>query len=271
MPSTLFIKRTLLFAVVVMLLASCDVVRVLAKVSNENAVYQQWTNQQGKQVVFIPMVHIGKPAFYENVRKSVTSLKQQGYILFYEIVSREVPDSALTPTMVANYIDYPAFPIIPQDSLAKLIYLLKFRKIAGGYLPGLSTYDAIVDQQPILSSLTAQPRETLLGGSETDKNADVSFFQLVRQYENEKGEIVLNEEDFATPLNKSVPAIAGFSDINHLIIDFRDDHLARSIHASDSSKIVVMFGLAHMKGTFDKLKGLDASWQITKRSRNIFR
>jgi len=49
--------------------------------------------------------------------------------------------------------------------------------------------------------------------------------------------------------------------VKSILINYRDEYLAQRIQASTDKKILVLFGMAHMEGTFEQLRSLDKRWR----------
>lgn len=245
---------------------SCKPYTALRKMNSEEAVFEQWKNESNKTVVFLPMIHAGKPEFYKNVHQKITSLKNAGYVVFYEgVKSGFISDSALIPGTIKKYQRYPEVQTLNVDSLKKLIYVIKLKRMVG-ISPDSATYANFIKRLPILKKSVAQPSASYLGVSNSDFNIDVTGNELVDIYEQAFGEITLEQIDFAVPLNQPLPRfrILKQKNIRPIIIDYRNDHLANSIQNSEYDKILVIYGLAHKKGTFNNLKILDPTWKVLK-------
>jgi len=232
----------------------------------EEASYKAWQNSNGKTVVFIPMVHIGRASFYEDVREYISRFKSEGFIAFYEYVKR---DSLSTLTLSNDdrkmYRQKSGQPNLPDDSLALLVHKLKIKRMLR-VLPDSSAYSSLVKQLPIKGEIIFQPSYPSLGIGDDDVNVDLKLSELIAAYERQFGPIELEQIDFATPMNEPLPAhrkLKG-SNTRAAILDERDINLATTIHQSSNQKILVIYGLEHMKGSFEKLRTLDGSWKEIK-------
>ncbi len=249
------------------LLSSCRFLTVLEMKAAEDAIYNEWKNKENKTVIFIPMIHMGKREFYESAGKTIRFFKEQGYQVFYEEVSSEVPDTALTASMIADYMEYPAFPLMSRKELAAHVAALKLRRIV--FLPERTLYKEGVIYDPFFKTTMPQPLYEDMGVTPDDIRVDVSLYDIVHAFEKTYGNIILKDEDFATDLRKWLAPVKKDARLDSLIVTMRDANLANWIQASDTSKIIVVYGRAHMKGTLQELKRLDKSWKTKKRNRFI--
>jgi len=133
--------------------------------TSEEAIFEQWKNESNKTVVFLSMVHAGKPEFYKNVQQTITNKKNDGYVVFYEgVKSGSISDSALTPRTIKKYQRYPEAQTLSVDSLKKLIYVIKLKRMVGIF-PDSTTYSNFIKRLPILKKSVAQPSASYLGVS----------------------------------------------------------------------------------------------------------
>jgi len=234
--------------------------------NSEDATFERWKNKSNKTVVFLPMAHAGKPEFYENVQQTIVNLKNDGYVVFYEGVKTGIiSDSSFTTSTLKKYQRYPEVKALSLDSLKKLIYVIKLKRMVGIF-PDSTTYSNVIKSLPILKKSVVQPSASHLGISDNDFNVDVTKRELVDLYEQTNGEITLEQIDFAVPLNEPLPRfrILRQKNVVPIIINYRNEHLANSIQNSIYDKILIIYGLAHKKGTFEFLNRLDPTWEIFK-------
>lgn len=256
---------SLLFSILIFS-QSCKTFTVLKKMNAEEVSTVEWTNQTNKSVVFLSMVHIGKPEFYQGAQKKIHEFKSKGYIVFYEgVKAGHIPDSALSPAVIKKCMKYPEVKNKNPDSLSRSIYNTKFRRMTGFYLD-TSFYLNLMSNYNVFRKKMAQPTSRQLGIAETDLNIDVTTVELVNMYEKTYGEIDLEQIDFAVPYSESLPGFRKLKHkrVNNIIINYRNKNLAISIQNSKYCKILVVYGLDHQKGTFELLYHLDNSWRIFK-------
>lgn len=111
--------------------------------------------------------------------------------------------------------------------------------------------------------MVVQPSPKALGTDHNDKNVDVGDNDMVDAYEKRFGEIMLGEADFTIMPGSTYPKSLRLpkANVKSILINYRDEYLAQHIQGSADKKILVLFGMAHMEGTFEQLRSLDKSWR----------
>ena len=221
-------------------IAACKTTRVLKEIHADLPEVIQFNNDR-KVVQFISLHHIGKPVYYNNVRDLVKELKKDGYVVYYEFVNEEAD----------------------RDSLSIDIYKRKFRKLVGFQLDS-GGYASALHSRGLLLHLINQPAYSFFGVDSSDLRVDVSTAMLVDAYENKYGVIELDQTDKAQSLEGS--SFAGSNrppreKVMSILIDYRNQNLARFIQSSRHSRIIVMYGADHVDGTFVSLSEMDAGWK----------
>ncbi len=180
-----------------------------------------------KTLYFIPMIHVGEPAFYEAVADAVKVLKSRGADLFYEFVDFEAASR--------------------EDQLRIRAML--------GFLPTPSFYaDTVSD------GLVAQDNELFLGfPGGRDVNVDMTAGEIADAYETQIGKLEISDENQSTPVSGLVLPTGDIAKSFEIIVDLRNIHLAEAIDASPND-IVVLYGAAHGPGTLDELVERDGRW-----------
>lgn len=217
-----------------LLVISCRPVVAVKMMHAKNASQETWKVGE-KTVVFIPMVHVGTPEFYADVANTISVLKKQGYVLYYEGVKKDPG----------------------QDSASFLNYMRKFRKMTGLVIDSIG-YAALFHEKGLFKSKIDQPKASNLGADENDRQVDVHFFELVDAYEKKHGAIWLTAADSTLSLTSAVkypPAMKLPSGkVMDILVNHRDKHLADYILSSPHKKVVVIYGYAHKKGTYKLLR-----------------
>ncbi len=141
------------------------------------AKYQIYESED-KQVVYLPMVHVGRGDYFPEVKKFVDSMRNNGFHVFYEgIYLRE--------------------DITEEDWD---IYIRKFRREMG-HAPTDSYADPDNKSLPRwLKKYEGQTLENTGINPETDTNIDFELTELIDTYEEKYKEIQLTDCDFETPL-----------------------------------------------------------------------
>lgn len=223
-------KRFLLILGLSFLLSSCQCTLVRLLFVKKSAVKHKRVLVKGDQeFIFIPMVHLGKQQYYDEVKEYITKKRSEGYKIYYEGVG----------------ISRDSISDEKKDTLER-----KQRKILGFHL---TVYND-KDNQSLPRCVKKYVGQTLTNTGiipEIDTNADLSTEELIERFETKYGKILLNECDFTTPLkapyecNKEMSR-REFSNINftytHLL---RDSHLAELLKTTKDKKVVIVFGKKH--------------------------
>ncbi|MGZ8545077.1 MAG: hypothetical protein ACXWV0_07255 [Flavisolibacter sp.] len=222
-------------------LASCKTVDLLKMMQAEEAELYQFTHKN-KTVSFIPMHHLGKASFYEDVKVVVSHFKKEGYIVYYESARMDVLDS------------------VEED-----LYNRKFRKMMGTHIDS-SGYAATFHAKGLFKNLVDQPSYPELGVDSLDKRVDISKNELVDIYEKRYGPVPLDSADLKIPLDASYPMSKRLpqNQLFNIILDVRNHYLAKAIREAEDPKILVIYGRMHLDGTFDELAKMEKGWKKKK-------
>lgn len=195
--------------------------------------YTEYSNGE-KSIRFIGTMHIGKQEYYESIKKLISDSKKEGYVYFYELILSESET---------------------DETLRKNRRLL-------GFIPTSDNYAKAFDLGSIGIDMVAQDQMDLLGlVNDKDYNVDVTVEQILEAYENKYGVITLTEEDYQTPLNEAVSEIEDKEQVDYVILNVRNEHLAKEIMNSSYSKIIITYGANHEKGVFNLLQEADPKWE----------
>lgn len=191
---------------------------------------------EGKEIVFVGMMHVAKPAFYEDVKHKMDSLQNEGFVVLYEGGKLNINSEK---------------KINPEDS----VYYWKFRKLIG--LDPMLKYSQI---EPFKSFATKhqlidQPDYTALGvRPDLAYSADMPVREMINEYEKREGVIQLDSCDYATPFG-SQQQLCKYESMKEkkiftydIVLDYRNQHIAKEIKASNHSKIVLIYGKKHYDG-----------------------
>jgi hypothetical protein len=224
------VKTLVILFVSAFLLYSCDKILMSAFYTTKVSV-TDYSNGD-KQMRFIGMHHIGKPEYYENVKKTIIAAKNEGYVLFYE------------------WIDFDLATDPEKRKSRKLI----------GMLPSPEGFEKMLGEFGD-TTLIVQPQTLFLNlVNNKDFNIDLTPQEILSTYEDKYGELQLNELDMNTPLTESFETGEPEDQVEYVMMDKRNEHLANKIIASKYSKIIVMYGGLHKKGLIELLKKDDARW-----------
>ena len=226
----------------------------------------QYTITNGsKTVVFQTMAHIASSQFYLNVQNEIRSHKENGYVLDFEGVK-------------------PATKDIDQEKFNSLLGV-KFSK---------DTYKNLKE----LYGLDNQDNTKFLNiVNNKDYDTDVSFDDLIVQYEKEHG--IIDPKTSSDPIDIGstidsfrenywffLPLIQWYNkaiinftvkhssvrqfiigminkkDFFDLAINYRSQYLADYINNSKDQKIFITYGMEHFESFFEDLKAKDPNWKI---------
>lgn len=192
-----------------------------------------------KEVLFVGMHHMGLENFYKNVQKEVVKAKKEGYVLFYE------------------YVDY--------TNETDTLLLQKTRKLAG-FVPSPENYAKLTKEFNTDSDdsekLVAQNNVLFLHQvNDKDFNIDLTAKEIINAYEKRYGVIQLSKTDKETPIDESIEETLPQEGFEAIILNLRNEHLAKAIEKSKYSKILVLYGSAHKEGLLADLKKLNSNWK----------
>lgn len=175
-------------------------------------------NQEGKHVVYIGMIHLGKKGYYESVTARVDSLRKEGYIVLYEGVTDSKNDTVLR----------------------------KFRKVAGFHLTDFRDADNKAFKK--IAKISHKYEHQIdydLGIKAEDINVDYSIDSLVYYYEEIKP-IVLTECDWNTPLLEEYKCKDTVYDSRFTMIQkLRNDKVIEEVKKHKENNIVILYGRGH--------------------------
>lgn len=194
-----------------------------------------------KQVLFLPIHHIGRKEYYNQVAHLTDSLEDAGYTVFYEQLSTNLPD---------------------LESFERVAR--KYRKLTGSFSTSVQAGDTSAFRK---NGLVNQPNAESLGVN-LDKAllADVTLEQLIASFEERYGQITLDSCDLQTELDAQYQCDLLNSKLQRrfqkeFVLGMRNAHLANLIHYSPARKIFVIYGASHYKGLRVELKKLDSNWE----------
>lgn len=183
-----------------------------------------------KDIVFLPMHHLGTKKFYQDVYTKVDSLNKLGYFFYLEKVSAD-----------AN----------KKEDLMKLRKILGMGIPTNGYQKALDLITSRI--KSLKDRLTLQPDYIHWGLNETNsQNVDVTLSDLIRQYETQNGNIILENCDQKVPditLNTRCryDKMMGKA-YNSVVLDFRNKLIVENLLKEKRQKIVLMYGDGHYTG-----------------------
>ena len=193
--------------------------------------------KQGREVAAIPMLHVNKPEFFEMTKRKIDSLRNDGYVVFYESIDSKV-----------------------SDSLKLDLLMRKFRQVTG-----FALMDYMDSENETFKSLqkekyVSQAEVDYGVNYKTDYHADLYLEQMIEIFEKHYGEVILTDCDRTTQLGKKYKCTKIDENKEYFILNgIRDRHVLDEIEKSSSKKIVVVFVRIHIMDLHSKIQKL--GWQ----------
>lgn len=190
---------------------------------------------EDKQIALFPMQHIGRQEYYEDVKRNIDSLLNDGYVFFYEGLIDDITDT----------LDY--------YKLRKIIHL-------GLPEPGrhVDLFEALYESKiKFKYDLVNQPSNYDFGL--TDENSfqvDMTIGMIINNVEKSK-KILLEDCDFQNKYSENYQCkdkLLTKEEQDKYIVDDRDAFLANEIKNSKYPKIAIIYGRAHQAGIEEQLK-----------------
>lgn len=216
-------KYILILPIIALLLSSCG--RMMIKLYNIKSPIQKkavW-EKDDRTIIFLPMIHLSKQAYYDEVKLFVTQKRKEGYIIYFEGIKE---DTTLTKA--------------ERDTVQ-----MKFRKILGFNLFKGKTYkENMTLPYKVPKKYVGQTLENTGIDPKIDINADLSSTQFIEQFEAEFGKIVLDSCDFATPLDE-IYRCKRTKKNSYSIRSIRDNYINKLLLNTSDKKIVLVYGNRH--------------------------
>jgi len=224
--------RLFIFGLVFLVLSSCSPIisKIVVGKSNIYKDLKVLKNDKGQEVVFLPMVHIGKESYYKDCRTIIDSLRIDGFKVFYENIAYK------------NDL----------DSITKLNYDKKVRSILG-HSPKLDAENKSLPKFYNKRNYIVQDY-ALMGITQDDTNLDLDKKAIIDSIESKYGELGLNDCDLNTALDaeyhcKSDNESYLFAFTN----EYRDPYIASEVLKLDHEKVVLIYGKQHWYFIYPKL------------------
>ncbi len=244
------IKQITLIILGIISISSCTtlVLKYVGAFEKKPTVYE--LNNGDKQILFIPMHHVGVPSFYNGVKTLLDSLSKNGYSIMYEGASPNITDSAQLDIMVR-----------------------KQRKLLGIAFSKLGYYDTVnktlagVLKYKGKKKITNQPKNYVIIDTLTAIKADVPINVILDKFENKYGPIVLDSTDMAV----SVTAASGWDIyaekkrrnifIKEFVKGYRNEIIKNFLLNEKNNKIAIIYGKLHYNGVKKLLQQQDKNWK----------
>ena len=221
-------KTILAITVLISTLSSCKIAHSLIELNKKNA--KVYSYKMGdKEIEFVPMHHLGKKAFYDDIKNIVTTYKNNGYKVYYELISTD----------------------FTTDSLLKDTIRRKVRKLKG--FNGTYKENA---QGSFFKKYVQQPTYAEMRTTDSDIRADVNYLQLINQWEKINSPIVLDSIDLHTSFTEKFSKSTFYTkeQYNAIFIHYRNEYLINLIKSSPDKKILILYGAGHRKDFKKRLK-----------------
>lgn len=221
-----------------------------------------------KTVEFQAMIHIGRKEFYEEVKSHIYTLKENGFVLFFEWVkpgSEENMDNfdkalwvQFTPDLYENFSKLYGVTFQDNSDFLWLVNNLDFN-VDLSIDEIMSYYDAKQDK----SEMVGLPKEAQdINGLLLDKLATLNEKELqILIYVNKA---ILNAIIKSDGAKNSIIANFANKDLFDIILHKRNDVVSEAIIESEYKKIVITYGLLHFEWILKNLQKNDPSWKIIK-------
>lgn len=188
--------------------------------------------KDNKRVAVVPMLHVNKPAFYQMTKRKIDSLRDEGYKVFYESIETNV-----------------------KDSVELDIYMRKFR-----FITGIALMDYMDEKNEAFKGLQKggyiSQNDVDYGVNESiDIRTDLNLEDLVIYYEQEYGEIKLNNCDYSTQLGKKYNCSKiDENRVFYILNTLRDNYVLNEIDNTSFEKVVLVFGRNHIMDIHSKIQ-----------------
>lgn len=205
-----------------------------------------------KEVIFIPMKHVGPPEFYNRVGELNDSLMAQDYYFFLEGVSSKRPETKADS--------------LKLDTIARKMRKiwnrsLSFDSSKGGNFDTINATMSVNGRDIRLKEkIITQPGYSEMGiETLASRNVDVDAQGYLDAFEKKFVKVILDSCDFQTPFTSKyecMPVEWKYrkkvkKEIN---LKFRNEFVANEILKDNHSKIAVIYGAAHVEGIIELLK-----------------
>ncbi len=217
--------------------------------------------ETGREVIFVPMRHMGSRERYDATRQYLDTLKRRGWVIFHEGVAavpfhvdtvNDLPLAILFDTlgMYLTRADRPRFDTMMRKCRRMLGYMVN----RCGYA---DTANLSLKSDVSLRRRYISQNSELLGAT-TDRDiwCDYSLADAIEVCERRYGEIHLTDYDFTTGLyEKYEPEErADGRARNYFTLHARNDYVVRRIRTSRHQRIAVVYGSSHSFGIIWRLK-----------------
>lgn len=217
-----------ILSLTIALTTGCVRMKALTNMYNKDVESQKYLFGD-KTIIFVPLIHFGQKTFYNSLTDSIKNWKTDGFTVFYEQIDSK-----------------------GMDSTKLNLCRLKWRKINGGSGTTRKDFERLKE---MFKNKIVQPEYYQLGIDSTDINADIRFDELIDKYEQVYGEVRIDSCDYTTPFDSIYHCSEPLKqNLTPIVVEYRNEELSKRIITTELTKIVVIYGMNHMKGIKKILK-----------------
>lgn len=221
-----------------------------------------------KTVEFQAMIHIGRKEFYEEVKNHIYSLKENGFVLFFEWVkpgkeeNMDNFDKALgvqfTPDLYENFSKLYGVTFQDNNDFIWLVNNLDFN-VDLSIDEIMSHYDA---KQGKTESIKLPKEAQDINSLVLDKLSSLNEKELqILIYVNKA---ILNAIIKSDGAKNGIISNFANKDLFDIILHKRNDVVSEAIITSKYKKIVITYWLLHFEWILKNLQKNDSNWKIIK-------
>lgn len=192
-----------------------------------------------RTVVLFPMWHVAKSSEYARIADYLDTLKAHGYVTFCEgVLATDKYSDSLSISSVSELRAICS----PNDSVRLDTLRRKMRKILGQNLGSMH------DEMAFRHGMVVQTIDMLRLTGDRDYWVDMTYADVIQEFEEKFGEIVLSQYDYECPLDSQEYKGKMDGRFSYLRSGHNkcNDKLARWILDSSFDKIAVVYGYAHI-------------------------
>ena len=233
-----------------------------------------------KTVVFQGMMHIGSENFYKSVIYDVEKALSEGYVVYYESVQTETPESKEFFAKLSAALTGGADLSANYELLAQVCGL----KFQSDYFVLLEADKKVNPQRHVIADVDAielkHEYEHLMRTDAAFARAHANDFKLQPQAVPIDAALMQNAINWIGSESESRKSLVGVicrgymtilltaetekqpGPFAPLILDFRNRALAKRIVEDPRDKIFITYGSHHLSGVLDLLMKQDPAWKI---------
>lgn len=180
-----------------------------------------YKNKEGKYLIYLPTVHVGKKEYYESIKKEVDSLRKEGFLIAYEGIRFEINE--------------PDFELKAK----------KMRRILGFNIANINdeNRDALPKEYSYTKYLLQSEINT--GILKTDVNFDCSLKELIEKYEAKYGTVELSDCDLKTSLSSKYNCKQKKKPSFYISEVLRNDKVKENLVKYRYHNMVLLYGKGH--------------------------